>query len=124
MPLPLALPALKTLSFGSCEIFEMRKVKNICCFYGRIFATKTGYMKQRLLMFFTGIFFMLVFAAEAGAQCSICTKTASQLGVKPARGLNAGILYLMLTPLGIAGFIGVRWYKREKAFIQQEKLRG
>lgn len=73
-------------------------------------------------MFFAGVLFTLVFAGQSVAQCSICTKTASQLGVKPARGLNAGILYLMLTPLTVAGFIGVRWYKREKQYMQQEKL--
>ena len=71
-------------------------------------------------MFFVGVFFTLVFAAQANAQCSICTKTASQLGVKPAKGLNAGILYLMLTPLSIAGYIGVRWWKREKQFMQAQ----
>ena len=60
------------------------------------------------------------FTQQSAAQCSICTKTASQLGVKPARGLNAGILYLMLTPLTIAGFIGVRWYKREKNYLKAE----
>lgn len=50
----------------------------------------------------------------AGAQCSICTKTAQQLGEGPAKGLNAGILYLMGTPLALMGVIGYRWYKREK----------
>ncbi len=55
------------------------------------------------------------------AQCSICTKTASQLGEKPARGLNAGILYLMFTPLAIAGFVGFRWWKREKEVTKNEK---
>jgi len=48
------------------------------------------------------------------AQCSICTKTASQLGEKPAKALNAGILYLMFTPLAIAGFIGYRWWKTNR----------
>lgn len=48
------------------------------------------------------------------AQCSICTKTASQLGEKPARGLNAGIIYLMITPLAIGAFIGIKWWRREK----------
>lgn len=51
---------------------------------------------------------------QAAAQCSICTKTASQLGEGPAEGLNAGILYLMLTPLALIGLIGFRWWKREK----------
>lgn len=68
-------------------------------------------------MFFAAVLFTVVFTGRSAAQCSICTKTASQLGVKPARGLNAGILYLMLTPLTVAGFIGVRWWKREKAYM-------
>jgi len=57
---------------------------------------------------------------SASAQCSICTKTASQLGEKPAQGLNSGILYLMFAPLAIAGFIGYRWWQREKAFTENE----
>jgi hypothetical protein len=45
------------------------------------------------------------------AQCAMCTKTASQLGEKPALGLNNGILYLMLAPFAIMGYIGYRWWK-------------
>lgn len=45
------------------------------------------------------------------AQCSICSKTAAQLGEKPAKGLNAGIIYLALTPFALMGFIGYRWWK-------------
>jgi len=45
------------------------------------------------------------------AQCSICSKTAAQMGEKPAAGLNSGILYLMLTPFVIVGIIGYRWWK-------------
>ena len=48
------------------------------------------------------------------AQCSICTKTASQLGEGPAQGLNSGIMYLMFTPFILVGFIGYRWYKINK----------
>ncbi len=51
---------------------------------------------------------------QAEAQCSICTKTASQLGEGPAQGLNAGIVYLMLTPFLLAGVIGYRWWRKEK----------
>jgi len=54
------------------------------------------------------------------AQCSICTKTASQLGEKPARGMNSGIIYLMLAPLAIASFIGFRWWKREQAVLRDD----
>jgi hypothetical protein len=45
------------------------------------------------------------------AQCSICTKTAQQLGEKPAKGLNTGILYLAFMPLALAGIIGYRWWR-------------
>ncbi len=48
---------------------------------------------------------------NAIAQCSICSKTAQQMGEKPASGLNSGILYLMLTPFAIMGVIGYRWWK-------------
>ena len=48
------------------------------------------------------------------AQCSMCTKTAQQLGEKPAQGLNSGILYLMFAPFVIVGFIAFRWWKNNK----------
>ena len=50
----------------------------------------------------------------AQAQCSICTKTASQLGEKRAQGLNTGIVYLMLAPFTIVGYIGFRWWRAEQ----------
>jgi hypothetical protein len=66
-------------------------------------------MKKLLLSFF-GLLLIL----QLQAQCSICTKTASQLGEGPAQGLNAGIIYLMVTPLALIGIIGFKWWKREK----------
>ena len=50
------------------------------------------------------------FGANVNAQCAMCTKTAQQLGEKPAQGMNAGILYLMAVPYCIVGFIGYRWW--------------
>jgi hypothetical protein len=50
----------------------------------------------------------------ADAQCSICAKTTQQMGEKPAKGFNSGIVYLMLTPFAIAGFVGYRWWKNNK----------
>jgi hypothetical protein len=58
------------------------------------------------------LFFMLLAKApSAQAQCSVCTKTTQQLGEKPAKGLNAGIIYLMATPLAIIGLLGYRWWR-------------
>jgi hypothetical protein len=47
------------------------------------------------------------------AQCSICTKTASQIGEEAGKGFNAGILYLAAMPFGIMGYIAIRWWKSE-----------
>jgi hypothetical protein len=58
------------------------------------------------------VFALIITATAAEAQCSICTRTAAQLGEKPARGLNGGIIYLAVAPLAIIGFIGYRWWKR------------
>ena len=55
---------------------------------------------------------LFLVSASASAQCSICTRTAQQLGEKPARGLNAGIIYLAFTPLAIIGLIAWNWWKR------------
>ena len=52
------------------------------------------------------------------AQCSICTKTAGQLGEGPASALNSAIIYLAFAPFAIVGLIGYKWWKREKEFNQ------
>ena len=63
-----------------------------------------------------GFFFLMMgfFTNIVNAQCSICTKTAQQMGEKPAQGLNSGILYLMFTPFILVGVIGYRWWKNNK----------
>ncbi len=60
------------------------------------------------------VMFLISGMYAANAQCSICTKTAMQQGEKPAQGLNSGIIYLMLTPFAVAGYIGYRWWQSEK----------
>ncbi|UEG50920.1 hypothetical protein LK994_05465 [Ferruginibacter lapsinanis] len=55
-----------------------------------------------------------LFALKTAAQCSLCTKTAQQLGEKPALGLNQGILYLMMMPFIIVAFIGYKWWKSNR----------
>lgn len=58
---------------------------------------------------------VVISATTATAQCSICTKTAQQLGEKPAKALNTGIVYLAFTPIAIIGIVAYRWYKSNKA---------
>jgi len=57
---------------------------------------------------------LLVSADPAYSQCSICTKTAQQMGERPAKALNAGILYLAAMPFLIFSYIGYRWWKSQK----------
>jgi hypothetical protein len=70
-------------------------------------------------LLFVVVLVMMLFAVDAEAQCSICTKTASQLGEKPAKALNGAIIYLMSAPLLIIGFIGWRWWKSQQTEEQQ-----
>lgn len=71
-------------------------------------------MKKSIIVLFF-VFFLSLSVQEVAAQCSVCTRTAQQLGEKPAKGLNAGILYLAFTPLALIGFIGYRWWRNNGA---------
>lgn len=71
------------------------------------------------ILFFTLI--SAVVAVPANAQCAVCTKTAQQLGEKPAQGMNSGILYLMLMPFAIVGFISYRWWKNNRSLEEREQ---
>lgn len=71
---------------------------------------------------FLFLLFVLLSACsvELLAQCSICTKTASQLGEGPASALNSAIIYLAAAPFMIMGYIGWRWWRNEKALENKE----
>lgn len=79
-------------------------------------------MKKKGLYLFLVIFLVLA-AQTLNAQCSICTKTASQLGEGPAKALNSAIIYLAFAPIAIIGFIGFRWWKKEQTIIAAEEGR-
>jgi len=71
-------------------------------------------MKKHLLVLIC-IVALLATAPRASAQgCAVCTKTASTLGDKGARGLNGGILYLAAIPLSLIGAIGFIWWRHNK----------
>ena len=78
-----------------------------------IFVHQSKEMKKCLLI----ASFLLIFlftATLVNAQCAICTKTAAQLGEKPAKALNGAIVYLAAAPLLMMGFIGYRWWKHNR----------
>ena len=69
---------------------------------------------NKYFLVFSLLAISLLLFSSAEAQCSICTRTAQQLGEKPAQGLNAGILYLAFAPLAIVGFVGYRFLSRQR----------
>lgn len=71
-------------------------------------------MKKRVLVFVL-VAFLTGASLDAEAQCSICTRTAQQLGEKPAKGMNGGILYLAFTPFLIVGVVAYRFWKNNKS---------
>jgi hypothetical protein len=71
--------------------------------------------KVGVILFFTLCLALFTFHSSL-AQCSICTKTAQQMGEKPAKGLNSGILYLAFAPFAIAGYVGYRWWKNNRDY--------
>lgn len=60
------------------------------------------------------------------AQCPMCKMTAeSNLrgGGSAGKGLNAGILYMLLTPYFLIGIVGFVWYKnrtKEEEVLEDE----
>ena len=68
-------------------------------------------MKKWLTIFFLALCLAGLTPGRAAAQCSICTKTAQQMGERPAKALNGGILYLAAMPFLIFSYIGFRWWK-------------
>lgn len=73
-------------------------------------------MKKFLLILFFAFYFSIFVIENVEAQCSICAKTTQQMGDKPARGFNSGIIYLMLTPFAVIGVVGYKWWKSNRQF--------
>jgi hypothetical protein len=78
------------------------------------FASNMQRMIKRFLISIILICLLLPIIDPVAAQCSICTKTAQQLGEGPAKGLNTAILYLAFFPLVLMGIIGYRWWKTNR----------
>lgn len=81
-------------------------------------------MKKILLL---GVAFVLVLFLGAGeelmAQCPMCRATAeSNLanGGTEGRGLNNGILYLLLMPYVLIGTVAYLWWRNRKKVDEEE----
>jgi len=70
---------------------------------------------MRKLIAILALLIITAVTTRVAAQCSICTRTAQQMGERPAKALNKGIIYLAFTPLAILGIVGFRWWKSQSA---------
>jgi hypothetical protein len=69
---------------------------------------------KRNLCLLAFMLFLCLGSVKSYSQCSICTRTTQQMGERPGKAFNAGILYLAFTPLAIGGIIGYRWWKQNR----------
>lgn len=100
----------KNTETGSRTLTASDRKTRICSVLLRQISAKMKWMKRNLVF----LLLLMVLNGTVHAQCSICTKNAQQLGEKPAKGMNSGILYLAFTPFLLIGYIGYRWWQSNK----------
>ena len=77
-------------------------------------------MKAKFLILFLSLSISSVFLHDVDAQCAMCKATVEKGESTKApieqrvRGLNNGILYMMIIPYILASVIGYLWYKNSK----------
>ena len=83
---------------------------------------------RKLIMLLTFITTLLVVSPQwSSAQCAMCKQNAESSlkeGDNNAKGLNAGILYLLVIPYMLVGGIGYYWYVNNKKKNSQEETDG
>lgn len=106
------------LSVYIVKEFQFSYLNQFCLIF--VLSENTTTMRKRLGILLFILIFNVVCIDFVDAQCSICTKTAGQLGEKKATSLNSGIVYLMLSPFVLVGIIGYRWWRSEKEIQSAE----
>lgn len=75
-------------------------------------------MKIKILILF---FLLLLVALPASAQCAMCRAVLeSEEGGQAAKGINNGIVYLMIFPYLLIGAVGYAIYRSRKKARSQE----
>lgn len=70
-------------------------------------------MKLKYLTFWLIVFFLLLIPFLSMAQCAMCRASLESGGdVSQARGINNGIMYLMVFPYLLIGVVGFFIYRK------------
>jgi hypothetical protein len=100
-------------------------------FYDINFKTHFKFIITFTSMFRKIIFVLFVltastaFVPKVNAQCSMCTISAEQgtkNGNTQGKGLNSGIIYLLVIPYLLIAGIGVLWYRNYRKKTNQHSL--
>jgi hypothetical protein len=100
----LVLPPLNLTNGFSFQFWKI--------FFSMPYCSKFAGMKKMAISLL--LFLVLQLPMLLMGQCSICTKTAQQMGEGPAKALNGGILYLAAMPFIVFGYITYRWWQSNK----------
>ncbi|HMR44178.1 MAG TPA: hypothetical protein PKC40_10105 [Saprospiraceae bacterium] len=81
--------------------------------------------KLSKILSIVSLIFALQFALpnDSAAQCPMCRMSAEsnlKNGGTAGKGLNAGILYMLLTPYLLVGGLGYYWYSRRRKQEEEE----
>ena len=80
---------------------------------------------KKFFIFLSIIFVLSIFSPQVRAQCSMCTISAEQgtkNGNTQGKGLNDGIIYLLVIPYLLIAGIGILWYRNYRKRIIQGPL--
>ncbi|HJW28180.1 MAG TPA: hypothetical protein VJ508_02905 [Saprospiraceae bacterium] len=80
------------------------------------------YIRRALLLVFIWMS-ALAFSGQVQAQCPMCKismESNMRNGGKTGRGLNAGILYMLVLPYSLVGTIGYIWWRKNRRKEEDE----
>ena len=75
---------------------------------------------MKLLFTSTVLIVLLMASADVSAQCAMCKAAQNSSGFS-SRGLNMGILYLMIIPYIAFSVLAFFWYRASKKQKEQQK---
>ncbi len=82
---------------------------------------------KRFLFFLTFCFLIAVSGSDTRAQCALCKSSAESSlreGDPEAKGLNSGIMYLLMMPYLLVGGLGYYWYVNQKKHAAEANSEG
>lgn len=83
-------------------------------------------MKKRLVINMLILLLIAVFAVDLVAQCPMCRMAAEsnlQNGGTEGKGLNTGILYILMLPYLLVATLGFVWWRKNKKAKEEEAFR-